>query len=476
MTDKAVHENDVLREMIPQATQLLCQWHVLTWLNKQAAHLAKPVSKEVKALMSLLVYAKSEEGYEDSKGAMLQMLSEQYIAEFNRVGGRPSGLNEDPELAALALQISDFALRLVSEEHALATGSGADYTVNMGNAKENHEKAFLLATKYREGRVGRLASFDQVAALLDGPYSMFHTKAMLDNLVIPIVEVRGKLSVRSYAVGQDIPVVKSIPQMNKIMEAIEAIKIRDGIDLLDYWPVYGFATFDQLDGMDSVIEARNHFSLVMQTMRWIDDVEWRVSDIRKPFSDARSVTKNEHKNYVETLSLGVNRAPGKFVSGHQLLDSRENLWLHTTSILVSMMALRDEYPDAGLVSPIFHEFVSPEQRKRVAGGFGAGNPQYQRVIGIFNVGNHWVAFLVDRHIQPDTNNGVCFMFDPLQSQHSYTIVERSDGSSCGVWCIAILEILLSGASWDDCLYNLLPYLRMRFLYKAIAFIGKQAAS
>ncbi|KAF4129174.1 hypothetical protein GN958_ATG21629 [Phytophthora infestans] len=101
----------------------------------------------------------------------------------------------------------------------------------------------------------------------------------------------GKLSVRSYAVGQDIPVVKSIPQMIKIMEYIEAIQIRVDLDLLACWPDYAFATFDQLDGMASVIEARNHFILVMRTMRWIDDAEWRVSDIRKPFSDARSVIK-----------------------------------------------------------------------------------------------------------------------------------------------------------------------------------------
>ncbi|KAF4146456.1 hypothetical protein GN958_ATG04357, partial [Phytophthora infestans] len=316
--------------------------------------------------------------------------------------------------------------------------------------KVNYKKAIVLVTKYREERVGKQASFDEVAALFDGPYSIFRTKAMLDTLVLSSVEVRGKLSARSYAVGQGIPVVKSIPLMNQIMEAIKTIKIRNDIDLLAYWPDYGFAAFDQLDGMASVIEARNHLNLVMRTLCWIDDVECRVSDIRKPFSDARSVTK--------------------FFAGRQLLDFRENLWLHTTSILVSMMVLRDEYPDIGFVSPRFHEFVKPEQRKRVAGGFGAGN---------LHVGNHWVAFLVDRHILPETNKG---------SQHNYTTVERSvrsaiegllhmedmltfekveyykqkDGSSCGVWCITIFEILLIGASWDDCLYNLLPYLRMRF--------------
>ncbi|RAW26608.1 hypothetical protein PC110_g16999 [Phytophthora cactorum] len=157
--------------------------------------------------MSLLVYAKSEQEYEDAKGAMLEKIGgnethplyktfeenwdnsqdqwvsykrgnvphltnntnnriesksgkikdvikdtftidelvstlitlqeyteEQYIAEYNRVGGRSSGLNENPEIASLALQISEFALKPVSEEHALATGPDADYTVNIGSA------------------------------------------------------------------------------------------------------------------------------------------------------------------------------------------------------------------------------------------------------------------------------------------------------------------------------------------------------
>ncbi|KAG3248493.1 hypothetical protein PI124_g6826 [Phytophthora idaei] len=155
MTDKAVHEKDVLCEMFPQATQLLCQWHVVTWLKKQTARL----------LFTLRVHEKSEQEYEDAKGAMLEKIGgnethplyktfeenwdnsqdqwvsykrrnvphltnntnnrieskwgkikdvikdtftidelvstlitlqeyaeEQYIAEYNRVGGRPSGL------------------------------------------------------------------------------------------------------------------------------------------------------------------------------------------------------------------------------------------------------------------------------------------------------------------------------------------------------------------------------------------------
>ncbi|KAG3088757.1 hypothetical protein PI125_g18254 [Phytophthora idaei] len=119
-------------------------------------------------------------------------------------------------------------------------------------AKENHLLARALAAKYREGKIGKMA-IDQVVDLLDGSYSMFRTKYMVDALVLPTVEVRGKLSVRSYAVGQNIPVVKSIPQMNKIMESIETIKIIDDIDLLAYWSDYGYATFDQPDGMASII-------------------------------------------------------------------------------------------------------------------------------------------------------------------------------------------------------------------------------
>ncbi|KAG6608893.1 uncharacterized protein IUM83_12773 [Phytophthora cinnamomi] len=74
MTDKAVHEKDVLREEFPDATQLLCQWHVITWLKKQAASLAGPVKKDVKGLLGLMVYAKTQKEYDDAKGAMLEKL------------------------------------------------------------------------------------------------------------------------------------------------------------------------------------------------------------------------------------------------------------------------------------------------------------------------------------------------------------------------------------------------------------------
>lgn len=204
--------------------------------------------------------------------------------------------------------------------------------------------------------------------------------------------------------------------------------------------------------------------------------------------------QNHHKQCVYALNLAVNRVPGELVAGHQILDMRENLWLHTTSILVSLLMLRDEYRNVGVVSPSYHGFALPEQKKRVAKGLGACNPQNQRVIGAMNLNLHWVAFLVDN------KKRICFMFDPLQSDANYTTIETSvravvekilgledmlhyeritwctqqDSSSCGVWSIAILEMLLSGAIWNDCVYNLVPYLRMRLLYKAIAFIERES--
>ncbi|KAF1783430.1 hypothetical protein GQ600_3487 [Phytophthora cactorum] len=143
---------------------------------------------------------------------------------------------------------------------------------------------------------------------------------------------------------------------------------------------------------------------------------------------------------------------------------------------VSLMILRDEYPNVGIVCPAFMTLSRPSK----------GNVLLEVLDG------QSAEQALDRTIRTETNKGVCFMFDPLQLERNYATIEKSVRSTIEgllqledmltykkfVWCvsIAILEILLSEASWDDCLYRLLPYLRMRFLYKAIAFIGKQGAT
>ncbi|KAE8905008.1 hypothetical protein PF003_g10893 [Phytophthora fragariae] len=59
------------------------------------------------------------------------------------------------------------------------------------------------------------------------------------------------------------------------------------------------------------------------------------------------------------------------------------------------------------------------QKRSVARGLGAADPKYERVLGIFNVGSHWVAFMIDK------NAKLCHMFDPLQSKRNYAAIESS---------------------------------------------------
>ncbi|KAG1690173.1 hypothetical protein DVH05_028380 [Phytophthora capsici] len=369
------------------------------------------------------------------------------------------------------------------------------------HAEAETARARDLTKSYREGKAVNAVTFDDVAVLLDGPYSAMKAKSVVDALEIPTVEIKGVLAVRPKTIGQAAPVIKAIPQAPAIIEAIEAIKIKQDIDLLAYWPDYGYANFDQLDAMASILEAQSRFSLVARTTKWIDDLEWRITDLREPFNDTGHVTKNEHKWYVETLNLSVNKIPGEVVSGYQLLDFRENLWLHTASIQVSLLVLRDEYRGVGIINPSYHDFISPDQRQRTADGFGASDPKNERVICIFHIERHWVSFFIDRNIHPKTLKASCYMFDPLQSSRNYKIIEKSvratiedllqlkdqviyqkvewctqqDSSSCGVWCIAVLEMFLAKKTWDNCIYKLLPYLRMRLLHKALVFVEKEAA-
>ncbi|ETI56993.1 hypothetical protein F443_00647 [Phytophthora nicotianae P1569] len=364
------------------------------------------------------------------------------------------------------------------------------------HARAEAARARELTNRYREDKASKVVTFDDVAELLDGPYSAMKAKAKIDAFDLPTVEIQGALSVRPKDVDQEVPVIKAIPQAPAIVAAIEKIKIKQDIDLLAYWPDYGYAIFDQLDTMASLLEARSRFSLVARTTEWIDGVEWCIADLREPLADTSNVTKNERKWYAEVLNLSVNKTPGEVVSGYQLLDFRENLWLHTASIQVSMLVLRDEYRGVGIINPSYQDFKLPDQRLRTADGFRASDPKNERVICIFHIDLHWVAFLVDRNINPKTMKATCYMFDPMQSSHNYNIIEKSvratiedllqlqdqviyeklkwciqqDGSSCGVWCIAVLEMLLAKKPWDKCIYDLLPYLRMRFLHKALVFV------
>jgi hypothetical protein len=156
--------------------------------------------------------------------------------------------------------------------------------------------------------------------------------------------------------------------------------------------------------------------------------------------------------------------------------------------------LRETYQAVGVINPRFHEFDAAEQKLRTARGLLPDDTSYERVISVINVGNHWAAFLVDVPAKR------CYLFDPLQLDSNLRIVKEEvlnvvekvlgltdqmqyeviwgctqrDGHSCGLWCLVILELLLFGARpsswnayWSDTLYDVMGYLRLRFLRKVV---------
>ncbi|OWZ07029.1 hypothetical protein PHMEG_00020633 [Phytophthora megakarya] len=139
----------------------------------------------------------------------------------------------------------------------------------------------------------------------------------------------------------------------------------------------------------------------------------------------------------------------------------------------SLQVLQDEYSDVGNTSPTYDGFNKPEQKRRIAKDFGGHKTQFKCAIGVLNTGFHWVAFYIDKEkgVLHETiyntmkisltkiTEGVLEMKGQLKYKELSRCTKR-EGSSCGVWWIAILEILLSDAMWDDYIYNLLPSLRM----------------
>ncbi|OWZ11110.1 hypothetical protein PHMEG_00015925 [Phytophthora megakarya] len=231
--------------------------------------------------------------------------------------------------------------------------------------------------------------------------------------------------------------------------------------------------------MSSIIEARIHFSLVIRTTDGLIMLSgvWLISERRLKI---HATLPRTNTAYVETLNLGANRIPGEVVTGHQILDFRENLWLHTTYMLMSLQVLQDEYSDVGIISPAYHGFTTPEQKRRTAKGFGAHKMRFKRV---YRRTEYWIS--LGHILHRLRKQGEEANYKTIKKSMT-TIIEgvlemgglleyKELSGSCGVWCIAMLEILLSDETWDDGMYNLLPYLCMRFLYKTIAFIGKTEA-
>ncbi|KAE9326514.1 hypothetical protein PR003_g16234 [Phytophthora rubi] len=77
MTDKALHEKDVLAEVFTRGRQLLCQFHVQQWFSKQVTRLVRGSPEEktiVEASMAQLIDSTSAKEYDSQKALFLDLL------------------------------------------------------------------------------------------------------------------------------------------------------------------------------------------------------------------------------------------------------------------------------------------------------------------------------------------------------------------------------------------------------------------
>ncbi|KAF4134926.1 hypothetical protein GN958_ATG15881 [Phytophthora infestans] len=170
-------------------------------------------------------------------------------------------------------------------------------------SKKELKEAKRIQNCIREGKKVRAVKLCHME-ILSGPYSSSTTRPLLDRLEPPSVEVVGPLVVRKYNVSQPVPVIKAIPQGEKIREAIQAIDDKGDQDLLARWDEYGCATYGQLKLMDLVVTAQNYFKMVKATMEWIDKVEFQVDSIVEPFKESVNITKvtiRKNQSYTEPV-------------------------------------------------------------------------------------------------------------------------------------------------------------------------------
>ncbi|KAI9997220.1 hypothetical protein PInf_000656 [Phytophthora infestans] len=88
----------------------------------------------------------------------------------------------------------------------------------------------------------------------------------------------------------------------------------------------------------------------------------------------------DHKKAVEDLNLGRWFVGKHAQFGSELLDFRENVSLHSGSIIGSLLMMRSTYEDVGIVNPRFLDFAMSEQREQIARSYGAAEPGVKKNI------------------------------------------------------------------------------------------------
>ncbi|OWY94353.1 hypothetical protein PHMEG_00035940 [Phytophthora megakarya] len=198
-----------------------------------------------------------------------------------------------------------------------------------------------------------------MAALRD-PYSCSTAEPFINKLNLPNVEVTGTLELRRFNVGQSVPVIIGIPQLEAIREAIAMMDRTDSEDILARWDNFGCATYGQLQLMNTVVTVKNSIRLVYATLNWIAGLEFKVDSVVEPFKDHVDATKDDHAR--AKLNLGQCFVGKNLQIGVDFLDFPQ---LSGGGLLM----LRETYQAVGVINPRFHKFDDPEQKLRTARGF-----------------------------------------------------------------------------------------------------------
>ncbi|OWZ00937.1 hypothetical protein PHMEG_00027770 [Phytophthora megakarya] len=245
--------------------------------------------------------------------------------------------------------------------------------------------------------------------------------------------------------------------------------------------------------MERIIKVKKIMLDIAFTLDWVEAVTWNENDlqaVQDPFIDEHLLSKGA----IMAMPLGTRFLRKEATFGASLLVYREDMWLNLSCMITGMLYLQNSYKDVGFVNPSFYHRTTPSDQIKLASAFGPFEASKTRVIGVLNMsGAHWMAFYIDRRTY------ICYTFDPLQGSVrkmtkalreviepllnantavSYTPLKwckQRDGSSCGVLCLTILELLLAGKFWVDELYGLVPYLRLRYLNKSITHLAEGRA-
>ncbi|KAE8890020.1 hypothetical protein PF003_g26099 [Phytophthora fragariae] len=171
-------------------------------------------------------------------------------------------------------------------------------------SRKEMKAAKRIIASIREGRKTRSIKLSHME-ILNGPYSRRTTMPLVERLGLPPFEITGVLAVVKYSVGQAVPVIKVIPQAERLRHAIQAIDETNNHALLARWDDYGYATYDQLKLMEKVVVAKNNFALVQATVDWIETVEFQVEDIVESLKDTLDITKVDYKAAVEMKPYSI---------------------------------------------------------------------------------------------------------------------------------------------------------------------------